>query len=115
MTTRPASPFTIVAAVSLLASTAPAQAPDAMRVAEIATYVGADTYGATPGIEHRDFWRRVGQSRLYRSEIRSAEQITELFFHRIPNFLEKPSLIIRGLTHEDEITDEVRLRKVHAC
>ena len=87
MTTRPASPFTIVAAVLLLASTAPAQAPDAMRVAEIATYVGADTYGATPGIEHRDFWRRVGQSRLYRSEIRSAEQITEQPFTSLPDEL----------------------------
>ena len=87
MTTRHASPFTIVAAVLLLASTAPAQAPDAMRVDEIATYVGAGTYSATPGIENRDFWRRVGQSRLYRSEIRSAEQIATQPFTSLPDEL----------------------------
>jgi len=64
-----------------------AQAPEAARVSKIAAWMAPGTYCATPTIEDRAFWSRVGQSKHYDAVVAEAEKLRQETFRTLPDDL----------------------------
>lgn len=77
----------VLVGVMCLTRPAAAEAPDAVRVAEIARRVTPGTFSATPSIEARDFWEKVQASKLYQSAVADARQVPRESFAPLPDEL----------------------------
>ncbi len=66
---------------------ATAGGPDAARIQQIAAAVSDGTYGATPTIENREFWQKVGRLKDYQTIVGMAEKNVSQRFQTLPDDL----------------------------
>jgi hypothetical protein len=70
------APVTVCVFGILLSALPPlvrAEALDDARVKQIASWMEPGTYSPTPNVDDREFWRKVGQSRLYKEIVKASK------------------------------------------